>query len=65
MELQVAEIASLGVCRGAEGADALRALLVTEHSEFSLCAGRTIKHIATMPFLCKLTLQASFSCNIY
>lgn len=41
MELQVAEIASSAACRGAECADALRALLFTEQTEISVCAGRS------------------------
>jgi hypothetical protein len=40
MELQVAEIASSAACRGGECEDALRALLVMEQRDFSICAGR-------------------------
>jgi hypothetical protein len=41
MELQVAEIASSVVCRGAECADALRALLFMEQRDLGICAGRS------------------------
>jgi hypothetical protein len=41
MELQVTGIASSAACRGAECADALRALLFMEQRDLSICAGRS------------------------